>query len=62
MQNMGVIFASFTVGSFVSNQPIQYLFYLAAIGLIITLLIFYWVFGQASKNNDNSQIQPSRYH
>jgi DHA1 family multidrug resistance protein-like MFS transporter len=60
MQNMGVIFASFTVGSFVSNQPIQYLFYLAAIGLIITLLIFYWVFGQASKNNDNSQIQPSR--
>ena len=52
MQNLGVIGASFTAGHLVSNFPIEFSFYLAVIGLIITLAVFYWVFGQAIKPSE----------
>lgn len=57
MQNLGVILASFSVGHLVANQPLQYAFYLGAAGLLFTLIIFYWVFGQAF-NNGNEHPAP----
>ena len=57
MQNLGVILASFSVGHLVANQPIQFAFFLGAVGLLVTLLVFYWVFGQAF-NNGNEHPAP----
>lgn len=57
MQNLGVIAASFTVGHLVAHQPIEYAFYLGVLGLVITLSVFYGIFGPAFKRHTGEQIE-----
>jgi predicted MFS family arabinose efflux permease len=54
MQNLGVIAASFSVGSIVAHASYSWTFYIASLGFITTLTIFY--FSLKSKNNGNSYL------
>ena len=57
MQNLGVIAASFSVGSIVANASYSWTFYIASLGFISTLAIFYFSF--RPKNESNSYLSNS---
>lgn len=57
MQNLGVIAASFSVGSIVANASYSWTFYIASLGFISTLAIFYFSF--RPKNESNSYLKNS---
>jgi DHA1 family multidrug resistance protein-like MFS transporter len=52
MQNLGVIAASFCVGSIVAYGSYRWTFYLASIGFIITLALFYFSFKPKNELKD----------
>ena len=58
MQNLGVITASFCVGSIVTHSSYRWTFYLASIGFILTLTLFYFSF--KSKNELKDQYASAR--
>ena len=52
MQNLGVIAASFCVGSIVTHGSYRWTFYLASIGFILTLALFYFSFKPKNELKD----------
>ncbi|MFT6141919.1 MAG: DHA1 family multidrug resistance protein-like MFS transporter [Oleiphilaceae bacterium] len=52
MQNLGVITASFCVGSIVTYGSYRWTFYLASIGFILTLALFYFSFKPKNELKD----------
>ncbi len=52
MQNLGVITASFCVGSIVTHGSYSWTFYLASIGFIFTLALFYFSFKPKNELKD----------
>lgn len=57
MQNLGVIAASFSVGSIVANASYSWTFYIASLGFVTTLGIFYFSF--KPKNESKSYLSNS---
>ncbi|MEH6450459.1 MAG: MFS transporter [Oleispira sp.] len=52
MQNLGVIAASFSVGSIVTHGSYSWTFYFASIGFILTLALFYFSFKPKNELKD----------
>jgi DHA1 family multidrug resistance protein-like MFS transporter len=52
MQNLGVIAASFCVGSIVTYGSYSWTFYIASIGFILTLALFYFSFKPKNELKD----------
>lgn len=50
MQNIGIIASSFTVGQVVQSQSLQWPFFIAIIGFLVTLLLLYVFFKKQSLN------------
>ena len=58
MQNLGVIAASFTVGSLVSTQNYHLPFFVAASGLLVTFLLVYFIYLRPNRV-DIKTVEPS---